>query len=302
MRRWVVLALVLTGCGGTAAAPAPELRKVDDYPLYELTDTAPTPTLEASVDTSGWACTVFSGAGGDPIMGRNFDFHDEPALVLHHRPPGAYKSVSLVDISYLGFDRRHLSRLSQPGAKRALERASRLPFDGMNEKGLAVAMAAVPAARTPRLPDRTTGSLGVMRLVLDRAATVREAIAIFRRTAIDFSGGPPLHYLVADADGAGAVIEYVGGRVRVFERGSTPYIAMTNFTLAGGGPPDRRYRTATAALAKARGALTTAATLDLLRRTAQPITRWSAAYDLRARKVTIAMGREYGAHVLTFGI
>ena len=39
------------------------------------------------------------------MLGRNFDFDDDPALLLHHRPPGAYKSVSLVDISYLGVDR-----------------------------------------------------------------------------------------------------------------------------------------------------------------------------------------------------
>src|SRR3954452_10349435 len=165
MRRFAILALVLlAGCGGSAVArPQPaQLRKVDAFPLYELTDSLPTPSLYAQTDTSGFACTVFMAAGGDPILGRNFDFHDEPALVLHHRPPGAYKSVSLVDISYLGFDRRHLSRVSQPGAQRALARASRLPFDGMNEKGLAVAMAAVPAARTPSAPAHTTGSLGVM--------------------------------------------------------------------------------------------------------------------------------------------
>ena len=128
-------------------------RKLDDFPLYELTDTRPTPSLYASVDTTGWACTVFmSSGGGQPMLGRNFDFHDEPALVLHHRPPGAYRSVSLVDISYLGVDREHLDRVDDPGQ---LDGASRLPFDGMNEKGVAVAMAAVPSARTRG--GRTTG-------------------------------------------------------------------------------------------------------------------------------------------------
>jgi predicted choloylglycine hydrolase len=109
---------------------------------------------------------VFFGAGGTPIMGRNFDFHDEPALILHHRPPGAYPSVSVVDISYLGFDRKHLDGVSADG----LKDASRLPFDGMNSQGVAVAMAAVPRAEPPS--GRKVGSLGVMRLVLDHAANV----------------------------------------------------------------------------------------------------------------------------------
>ena len=41
----------------------------------------------------------------DGVLGRNFDFDDHPALLLHHRPPGAYRSISLVDIAYLGVDR-----------------------------------------------------------------------------------------------------------------------------------------------------------------------------------------------------
>jgi hypothetical protein len=97
-----------------------------------------------------WGCTVFFGDGRRPIVGRNFDWHDRPALLLHHEPPEGYASVSLVDIEYLGFDRRHLARLDDPGARRALLRASAIPFDGMNERWLAVAMAAVPGARSPR--------------------------------------------------------------------------------------------------------------------------------------------------------
>ena len=97
--------------------------------------------MYARTDTTGFACTVFFGAGGEPIMGRNFDFHDQPALLLRHRPPGAYASISMVDISYLGYDRANLHRLRHGDQ---LRDASRLPFDGMNERGLAVAMAQVP--------------------------------------------------------------------------------------------------------------------------------------------------------------
>ena len=109
--RWLaLLAVLFAGCGASAVGtPQQQLSKVDDFPLYELTDTRPTPSLYAQTDATGWACTVFmSSGGGRPMLGRNFDFHDEPALVLHHHPPNAYRSVSLVDISYLGVDREHL--------------------------------------------------------------------------------------------------------------------------------------------------------------------------------------------------
>ena len=195
----------------------------------------------------------------------------------------------MVDISYLGIDRRNLARIDDPGA---LKGAAALPFDGMNERGVAVAMAAVPAARSGA--GRPAGSLGVMRLVLDHAASVAEAVAIFRRTAVDFSGGPPLHYLVADPGGESAIVEYVDGRARVLPRGARPWQAMTNFVLTGAHGADERYRTATAALARSGGRLTTASTLALLRDVRQPITRWSVAYDLRARVAHVVMGQKYG--------
>ena len=94
MRRLLVLALVLAGCGGAPAPSQTALRKVDDFPLYELTSTAATPSVYAGVKTPGWACTVFFGAGGDPILGRNFDFHDEPALLRDVRQPHTRWSVA----------------------------------------------------------------------------------------------------------------------------------------------------------------------------------------------------------------
>ena len=141
-----------------------------------------------------------------------------------------------------------------------------------------------------------------MRLVLDRAANVGEALAIFRGAAVDFDGGPPLHYMVADAGGASAVVEYVHGRVRVIGRGTRPWQAMTNFVLTGARGADHRYRTAAKALTAANGRLTPASTIALLQRVRQPITRWSAAYDLRARKLHIVMGQKYGGRTLTFGV
>jgi hypothetical protein len=294
VRRWLVLLVVLAGCGGTAAAPRETPRQVDAYPLWEYTDRAPTPTVYIGV---GGACTVFFGAGGEPILGRNFDYHDQPALLLRHDPPGAYASLSMVDTYYLGVDRAHLRRIDDPGA---LRDAAAIPFDGMNERGVAVAMAAVPEARAGH--GRRTGSLGVMRLVLDHAASVDEAVAIFRRTAPDFSDGEPLHYMVADASGASAVIEYVDGRVRVVPRGRRPYQAMTNFVQTGAHGADHRYRGAMRALERSGGRLTPRSTLTILRDVRQPITRWSAAYDLRARELHVVMGQKYGARALTFRI
>ena len=75
---------------------------------------------------------------------------------------------------------------------------------------------------------------------------------------------------------------------------------MTNFVLTGDAPTDDRYRTAMSTLRRSGGRLTPETTLALLARTAQPHTRWSVAYDLRARTAHVVMGQKYGGRVLTF--
>ena len=92
--------------------------------------------------------------------------------------PTATPSVSLVDISYLGAGRPR--RPGHPGRRRLLD-APLLPFDGMNERGLAVGLAADDAATARPVPgEPTVGSVRILRLVLDRAATVDEAVAVLR--------------------------------------------------------------------------------------------------------------------------
>ncbi|MFC7641886.1 linear amide C-N hydrolase [Streptosporangium lutulentum] len=150
------------------------------------------------------------------------------------------------------------------------------PFDGMNDQGLAIGLAAAPDARLPaaRPGNATVGGLRIIRLVLDRAASVPEAIELMRRYDIDFTGGPQLHYLIADRAGRSAVVEYGEGRVNVLDERYLTNIALTGADRATK-LADRRYRLL------AEGGRTEA--MELLRKVAQPHTRWSVVYDLDSR-------------------
>lgn len=279
------------------------LRRVDDHPLYEMTYYGPKPRLDgrptdhalpAAETRDAFACTVFAAAGDParPLFGRNFDWDPNPALVLHASPTNGFRSVSIVDISYFGFDRARVGDLDDPEKRAALMRAVAGPFDGMNEHGLVVGMAAVDAVAEVR-PDRpAVGSVSVMRLVLDSARTVDEAVAVLGSYNLDFSGGPGLHYIVADATGASAVVEFVDGRMHVEPRkAGESWQAMENFHLTGADERARvdhdRYRTATDRLRAAAGRPGTQGALDLLREVAQGHTQWSAVYDLTARSVSV---------------
>jgi hypothetical protein len=179
----------------------------------------------------------------------------------------------MVDISYLGVG-------PDPAGDRRLLDAPLLPFDGMNERGLTVGLAADDSGNLRPDPAKpTVGSVRILRLVLDHAATVAEALTLIGRYNLDFDGGPALHYLLADASGASAVVEFVAGRMRVVP-GVRPWQALTNIRLAdvdeAARRTDRRYGTVAATLTRAGGRLEWRGAMALLRDVAQPHTRWSA--------------------------
>ncbi|HYU85928.1 MAG TPA: linear amide C-N hydrolase [Kribbellaceae bacterium] len=310
----LLLAAVLTGCGhrdraavtpepaltGDASATLASLRKVDDHPLWTMTYRGSYDRMKGvpqPAAPSPFGCSLFVAYGNraDPVFARNFDWDDHPALLLFTDPPDGHASVSMVDASYLGVD----GDPDTAAERRALLDAPLLPFDGLNEQGLAIGMAAVPDADGGTRPERpTVGSVRIIRLVLDRAATVDEALAVFGSHNIDFDGGPPLHYLVADAHGRSAVVEFVGGEL-VAQRTEEPWNAAVNFTLAGSTEQarqaDDRYRTATGTLRRTGGTLAARQAMDLLRAVAQGHTRWSVVYGLRSGEVHLVTGKRYDA-------
>jgi penicillin V acylase-like amidase (Ntn superfamily) len=197
---------------------------VDDYPLYTMTyygaygSDETGETLPAA--TSAWACSLFA-ALGDPeqrLYGRNFDWDHSPAVLLFTAPPDGYASVSMVDIAFLGFTGERARKLDQLSLeeRRPLLQAPYLPFDGMNEHGLVIGMAAVDNVEMPTMPDAPAiGSLGVIREMLDHAKTVDEAVEILRGYNVDMTGGPTIHYLIADATGKAALAEFNEGKLHV---------------------------------------------------------------------------------------
>lgn len=289
------------------------LEQVDGYPLYTMQYYGSYMPWQTSVQegspvtragaTVQWACSLFAAMGDSEnrLYGRNFDWAFSPALFLFTDPADGYASVSMVDIAYLGFDGERARTITGlPLAEReSLLQAPWLPFDGMNEAGLAVGMAAVPGGNAERDPAKPTiGSLGVIREMLDHAGSVDEAVALLQRYNIDFSGGPPLHYLLADRSGRAALVEFYSGKVHILSNDG-PWLQSTNFLLAeaGGAVAGKcwRYDMIGRELAQAGGKMTAAQAMGLLTSVAQPNTQWSVVYGMSSGQVRVAMGQRYEA-------
>lgn len=309
----------LEGLSGNEVKTLNSLKKVDDHPLFTMhyygdyiagisgnisnkkVPVTDQPVKDPSSSGTNWACSLFAALGNkaDMFYGRNFDWDYSPALLLFTDPPGSYASVSMVDIAYLGIEGNSAKTLlNLPLEERQiLLEAPSMPFDGMNERGLAIGMAAVPAGQM--LPDparETIGSLMVIRKILDHARDVNEAVTIIQSYNIDMEGGPPLHYLIADASGAAVLVEFHLGEMVVIPN-ENPWLQATNFLLTASNDTgegqcsrfDRLYQQ----LSMVEGKVTILEAMRLLESVSQDNTQWSVVYGISTSSVDIVMGRGY---------
>lgn len=292
------------GLSHEEAATLSSLEQVDDYPLYTMRYYGAYDQMASSAETAAlpaWACSLFAALGDadHKLYGRNFDWEYSPAVLLFTDPPDGYASVSMVDIAYLGFEGDKAGTVTDLplSERRALLNAPFLPFDGMNEHGLAVGMAAVPPGNMRPNPNKETiGSLGVMRQMLDHASNVDEAVASLQSYSIDFEGGPPIHYLMADTSGRSVLVEFYQGEMVVIPN-ETPWHLGTNFLRASAGESAEgecwRYDKISRRLTEAEGQLTVQDAMELLSEVAQGSTQWSVVYEMSSGDVNVVMGREH---------
>lgn len=309
------------------------LKKVDDYPLYTMkyygdynfnkylktgiTDNAFNSTRRALISDGFWnvlkffrianepenqernSCSTFFTINkkGEMIMGRNFDWFNKPILFLATNPSDGYSSVSMVDISYLGYSSKYLP----DNFKRApLIYAPYVAFDGMNEYGLAVGEMAVPPANKPRIEKGkiTIGDTNSIRLILDKAKNVDESIKLLQKYNIKF-GDESWHYLIADKSGNSAVVEYINGNM-VITKKSGPFQIATNFVLYNTSEEYRlkacnRYKKAYEVLKSKGGDITEDEAMELLQQISQGHTMWSIVYNLTTGNVLLAPGKKFNA-------
>lgn len=287
------------------------LEQVDDYPLYTMHYYGDYNQRASSIKRDAWlanadllpawACSLFAALGDEDnlLYGRNFDWEFSPALLLFTHPSDGYASVSMVDIAYLGFagSKAH-TLLDLPLAERqGLLDAPFLPFDGMNDQGLVVGMAAVPPGNVQPDPDKETiGSLGVIREMLDHASNVDEAIAIVQSYNVDMGGGPPIHYLIADRSGHSVLIEFYEGEMVIIPN-DAPWHQATNFLRASVGDSTEgqcwRHDKLSQDLTQAEGRLSEQEAMALLAQVSQPSTQWSVVYRMSTGDIDVTMGRKY---------
>lgn len=174
--------------------------------------------LPIDFELPDYGCSAFTATteAGEHTFARNLDIDYAPIMVVKTKPKKAYNSISLVNLSALGFSMDH-----QPSSfmdKLLCLATPYIPFDGMNEKGVAICVNMVngsPIAQDTEKINITTTTL--IRLVLDYADSTQKAIELIRQYDLYDSTGGPYHFLISDKSGDSAVVEYYNNEIQVVE-------------------------------------------------------------------------------------
>lgn len=173
-------------------------------------------------------CTrvVWPDANGTVIVGRNMDFHMDLLTNLWKMPRGIERTDGV---------NGDLTWTSQYGSVIATA-FDLIATDGMNEEGFAghVLWLAESDYGKPQDTDVQLSQAVWLQYYLDNFATVAEAVEWTNRTGVqvaqlfDPTGHlvPTLHLALNDATGDSAIIEYIGGKPKVYH--SREYTVMTN--------------------------------------------------------------------------
>lgn len=265
-------------------------------------------------------CSTFTSHNekNEQLLSRNHDWPENPVLILFSHPKNKFSSVSLVELSMLGYTKK--SKFTSLKDRANLLYSVYLPMDGMNEKGLAIgAMGCMGLDSKNSNP--VTVSTEIIRLVLDNAANVNEAIEVFNKYSI-LNIVVPLHYVVSDSAGNSAIIEYIDGKVQVQELNQDSK-ALTNFKYFGSfeditnktneylssgkiskdtyGDSYLRYIKIKQKQIASNGKLNETESMNLLKDVSMKIktmygnfyTVWSVVYNLSDKKINVSIGRDY---------
>ncbi len=175
-------------------------------------------SVKITAPNFGCSSIAAENADGGQIYGRNFDWNDCSIIIIHTKPTDGYESISTSCLEFLGLDRDWEPAYKFPNDMLALA-SIYVPLDGMNEKGLYIAdLMAGDDEETAQDTEKADVTTTVaIRLILDKAANVDEAISLLEGLDMYSVIGSAHHFAIADANGKSVVVEYVNNQMYVSE-------------------------------------------------------------------------------------
>lgn len=259
-----------------------------------------------SAETEPFGCSTLSveNEKGEQLFGRNYDWEPCDTMIVHTVPAAGYESYSTTCLDFLGFgeDWKPEGFANQYMALAAVY----VPLDGMNEKGLCVAdlMAGDDEETHQQTDKKNLTTTSAIRLLLDHAATVEEAVTLLNQYDMNSDIRTAHHLSISDAEGNSVVVEYVDGQMQVTD---TPVVTNHYLTAGehfgiGSEQSHTRYDTLVSNLEKCQGTMNLDGVKQNLSEVAQSnfagedeMTVWSIVYDKTNLTLTSYFGEDYAS-------
>ena len=296
--------------------------------LFDSIPSAKSVSLSYDAGCSAFACP--DPSSGNFLMGRNFDFNHRdpdtkervmiPLIAVHTAPAGGKKSVSFVDGQFVKYESGFYTKKGND-----LSMLMALPYlllDGINEDGFAVSVLkldGLPTAQSDS-PNKRIFTTVAMRMLLDRASTVKEAKEMLKDYSMYMdTDSASYHFFMAEAKGDFAIVEYTNPDTQLNPNrleelsGADTLRCVTNFyvsptmyatphgmrhSLHG----KERYDSLRAGLLRHNYKMTPEEALNLLKVVAQGpdgyqgstgFTQWSEVFNLSKKTVSMSILREW---------
>ena len=253
--------------------------------------------LPFSIDMDNIGCSAFAAKTpeGNVLMGRNFDYGETDTLMVHTAPKNGYASYAMADLKVMGVG--NLNGLIRPDTLLGKIIMLAVPYgvsDGVNEAGLGVSILELTIGETHMNTEKHDLSIyTAIRVLLDKCATVDEALTLLADQDIHTGVGVSYHLFIADKTGRSVVVEWLDGEMCVNELNAATNSVLTEGAHFGEGSNDKRYSILVDGLKEHGSILTKDEARDLLEAASKGNTEWSCVYDLTDFSFDVYMDRCY---------
>lgn len=230
---------------------------------------------------------------GHYILARNLDTTVTTPFVIKTNSKNGFKTVGMANLHNVNWNNENLI------SKFTALAAPYYTFDGMNEKGVAIGSLSVPVGCKSDVNDNkiTLYDYSVIRLTIEKAKSVEDAIMQLLQYNVKMEDKYPSQYMLADAAGNCAVIDYVDGSMKVVEKEGNYQIA-TNMLLYNNekhqGYSSDRFKAFEKVLYEKNGIISIEDALKLLiEQTVPGEAQWSSVYDLTDKTMTVKFYGDY---------
>jgi penicillin V acylase-like amidase (Ntn superfamily) len=241
------------------------------------------------IPTISTACTTFLlEKNGQLAFGKNYDWETAVGLV-HTNLRSMVKTSLPIDGT------KSFQWTAKYGSVTFNQYGKEFPNGGLNEKGLVVELMWLNESEYPKPDSRP--ALSVLQWIqyqLDNCSTIEEVLATEKRIRI-VSSGTPQHYLVADASGHAATIEFLNGKLVAHWGNDLPYKVLANdpyaVSLKNNNNNSGRFSTACKMVQQFEKTATKKPVVDyafdILNKVAQGnYTKWSIVYDITNKEIS----------------